>query len=155
MPALNTPTSVTQQPQNKIMGPPAPPEDRYAALKDLDNALKAQSNLDWNSGSSSSLQSSPTPAGSVYSSPSPQGSLYGSPSQGEERCEHFKFSRFYDVITSNLSTFNCWKSTSCIYIMVWLPFQDSLRVCSRVKSLAAFQIRSIRLRFGETLPVVI
>lgn len=64
-------------------GPPAPPEDKYAALKDLDNALKSQpSTLDWNSGSNSSLYSSATP-GSLYSSPSPQSSLYGSPSQGD------------------------------------------------------------------------
>ncbi|KRT85310.1 hypothetical protein AMK59_612, partial [Oryctes borbonicus] len=61
--------------------PPAPPEDRYAALKDLDNALKNQSTLDWNS-SNSSLYSSPTPASSMYNSSSPQ-SLYGSPSQGQ------------------------------------------------------------------------
>lgn len=68
------------------MGPPPPPPvDKYAALKDLDNALKAQTTLDWNSGSSGSLQSSPTPAGSIYSSSSPQSSIYGSPSQGKNR----------------------------------------------------------------------
>lgn len=74
------------------MGPPPaqPPlrtvvEDKYAALKDLDNALKAQTTLDWNSGSSGSLHSSPTPAGSIYSSSSPQSSIYGSPSQGKKK----------------------------------------------------------------------
>ncbi|GJQ85731.1 drongo [Trypoxylus dichotomus] len=69
--------------QQKIITnvPPAPPEDRYAALKDLDNALKNQSTLDWSS-SNSSLYSSPTPASSMYNSSSPQ-SLYGSPSQGQ------------------------------------------------------------------------
>lgn len=66
--------------QTQQNGPAAPPpEDRYAALKDLDNARKAQPTLDWNSGSTSSLYSSSTPAGSLYSSPSPQ----GSPSQGQ------------------------------------------------------------------------
>ncbi|XP_044750709.1 arf-GAP domain and FG repeat-containing protein 1 isoform X2 [Coccinella septempunctata] len=61
-----------------------PSEDRYAALKDLDNALKSQTTLDWSSsGSNGSLYSSPTPTGSMYSSPSPQSSLFGSPSQGQ------------------------------------------------------------------------
>lgn len=80
--ALNSMSQQQQHKQSVVSGPPAPPEDRYAALKDLDNALKAQPTLDWNSGSNSSLYSSPTPAGSVYSSPSPQSSAYGSPSQG-------------------------------------------------------------------------
>jgi hypothetical protein len=63
--------------------PAAPPEDKYAALKDLDNALKTQNAVDWNSsGSNGSLYSSPTPTGSMYSSPSPQSSMFGSPSQG-------------------------------------------------------------------------
>lgn len=86
MPTPAALTSMSQQQQQKqslVSGPPAPPEDRYAALKDLDNALKAQPTVDWNSGSNSSLYSSPTPAGSVYSSPSPQSSAYGSPSQGK------------------------------------------------------------------------
>jgi Arf-GAP domain and FG repeat-containing protein 1 len=62
--------------------PAAPPEDKYAALKDLDNALKTQNAVDWNSsGSNGSLYSSPTPTGSMYSSPSPQSSMFGSPSQ--------------------------------------------------------------------------
>ncbi|KAL3280548.1 hypothetical protein HHI36_003779 [Cryptolaemus montrouzieri] len=61
-----------------------PSEDKYAALKDLDNALKSQSALDWSSsGSNGSLYSSPTPTGSMYSSPSPQSSLFGSPSQSQ------------------------------------------------------------------------
>lgn len=65
-------------------GPPAPPEDRYAALKDLDNALKTQpqTQIDWSSGSNGSPYGSATPTSSVYSSPSPHGSMYGSPSQG-------------------------------------------------------------------------
>ncbi|EFA04700.1 drongo protein isoform 2 [Tribolium castaneum] len=67
---------------NKV--PAAPPEDKYAALKDLDNALKTQNAVDWNSsGSNGSLYSSPTPTGSMYSSPSPQSSMFGSPSQGQ------------------------------------------------------------------------
>ncbi|XP_063918337.1 arf-GAP domain and FG repeat-containing protein 1 isoform X1 [Zophobas morio] len=71
---------------NKV--PAAPPEDKYAALKDLDNALKQSRTehnaVDWNSsGSNGSLYSSPTPSGSVYSSPSPQSSMFGSPSQGQ------------------------------------------------------------------------
>ncbi|XP_057670834.1 arf-GAP domain and FG repeat-containing protein 1 isoform X1 [Diorhabda carinulata] len=64
-----------------------PSEDRYAALKDLDNELKTQKtgSLDWSNSNSSngSLYSSPTPTGSVYSSPSPQSSIFGSPSQGQ------------------------------------------------------------------------
>ncbi|XP_065172104.1 arf-GAP domain and FG repeat-containing protein 1 isoform X1 [Atheta coriaria] len=65
--------------------PQAPAVDRYAALKDLDNELKTQTQLDWNSaGSNSSLYSSPTTPGSFYSSTaSPQSSSYGSPSQGQ------------------------------------------------------------------------
>ncbi|XP_074030842.1 arf GTPase activating protein drongo isoform X2 [Leptinotarsa decemlineata] len=65
---------------------PQPAEDKYAALKDLDNEIKSQKSgqLDWNStGSNGSLYSSPTPTGSVYSSPSPQSSIFGSPSQGQ------------------------------------------------------------------------
>lgn len=66
---------------------PVPSEDRYAALKDLDNELKTQKtgSLDWSNSNSSngSLYSSPTPTGSVYSSPSPQSSIFGSPSQGQ------------------------------------------------------------------------
>lgn len=64
--------------------PAAPSEDKYAALKDLDNALKSQNAVDWNTtGSNGSLYSSPTPTGSMYSSPSPQSSMFGSPpSQG-------------------------------------------------------------------------
>ena len=74
---------------NKV--PAAPPEDKYAALKDLDNALKQSRTehnaVDWNSsGSNGSLYSSPTPSGSVYSSPSPQSSMFGSPSQGSYFC---------------------------------------------------------------------
>lgn len=80
---MPTPTALNNMnQQQKMNGPPAPPEDRYAALKDLDNALKAQPNVDWKSDSNGSLYSSPTPTGSVYSSSSPQGSMYGSPSQG-------------------------------------------------------------------------
>lgn len=61
-----------------------PAEDKYAALKDLDNALKSQATIDWSStGSNGSLYSSPTPSSSMYSSPSPQSSLFGSPSQGQ------------------------------------------------------------------------
>ncbi|KAJ8918461.1 hypothetical protein NQ315_008158 [Exocentrus adspersus] len=61
-----------------------PSEDKYAALKDLDNEIKSQKNIDWSSsGSNGSLYSSPTPTGSVYSSPSPQSSIFGSPSQGQ------------------------------------------------------------------------
>lgn len=66
--------------------PPPPPEDKYAALKDLDNALKSQSTIDWNSGSSSnnsSIYSTPASGNSAYNSPMSQGSsIYGSPSQG-------------------------------------------------------------------------
>ncbi|XP_017773853.1 PREDICTED: arf-GAP domain and FG repeat-containing protein 1 isoform X3 [Nicrophorus vespilloides] len=74
-----------QQSHPSSNGPSAPSEDRYAALKDLDNAFKAQPMLDWTStGSNSSLYSSPTTAGSIYSSTaSPQSSSYGSPSQGQ------------------------------------------------------------------------
>ncbi|CAH0557378.1 unnamed protein product [Brassicogethes aeneus] len=74
----------TQQ-QQQVQPQPAqtvPVEDKYAALKDLDNALKSQSAVDWGStGSNGSLYSSPTPTGSMYSSSSPQSSLFGSPSQ--------------------------------------------------------------------------
>ncbi|CAH1130351.1 unnamed protein product [Ceutorhynchus assimilis] len=67
--------------------PPAV-QDKYAALKDLDNEMKQQQHPDvWstsNSGSTGSLYSSSTPnTGSVYGSPSPQGSIFGSPSQGQ------------------------------------------------------------------------
>ncbi|XP_049821963.1 arf-GAP domain and FG repeat-containing protein 1 [Aethina tumida] len=68
--------------QHQQTAPPPPVEDKYAALKDLDNALKSQSTLDWGStGSNGSLYSSPTPTGSMYSSSSPQSSIFGSPSQ--------------------------------------------------------------------------
>lgn len=71
-------------------GPPIPSEDKYAALKDLDNEFKTQNILDWNStGSNGSLYSSPTPNGSVYSSPSPQSSMFGSPSQGKQNIQKF------------------------------------------------------------------
>ncbi|KAF5297669.1 hypothetical protein FQA39_LY12000 [Lamprigera yunnana] len=62
-------------------GPPAPSEDRYAALKDLDNAFKGQTQLDWSSTSNSSYGST-TPS-SVYSSPSPQNVMFNSPSQDQ------------------------------------------------------------------------
>lgn len=78
-----TPTNNTAV-NNKVLTT-APIEDKYAALKDLDNALKTQnqSAAEWNSsGSNGSLYSSPTPTGSMYSSPSPQSSMFGSPSQG-------------------------------------------------------------------------
>lgn len=95
------------------MGPPAPPEDKYAALKDLDNALKAQTVLDWNSGSSSSLHSSPTPGGSIYSSSSPQSSLYGSPSQGMIKfiflflfCTHLFLGHFSQVFPPSQESSN-------------------------------------------------
>ncbi|CAG9858357.1 unnamed protein product [Phyllotreta striolata] len=72
---------------NNSNGTAAPVEDRYAALKDLDNEIKSQKNgsFDWtsSSGSNGSLYSSPTPTGSMYSSPSSQGSIFGSPSQGQ------------------------------------------------------------------------
>lgn len=63
-------------------------DDKYAALKDLDNEMKQQQHQDvWstsNTGSTGSLYSSSTPTtGSVYGSPSPQGSIFGSPSQGQ------------------------------------------------------------------------
>ncbi|XP_050307497.1 arf-GAP domain and FG repeat-containing protein 1 isoform X2 [Anthonomus grandis grandis] len=66
----------------------APVEDKYAALKDLDNEMKQQQQQDvWsttNTGSTGSLYSSSTPnTGSAYGSPSPQGSIFGSPSQGQ------------------------------------------------------------------------
>ncbi|XP_076269996.1 arf GTPase activating protein drongo isoform X5 [Rhynchophorus ferrugineus] len=66
---------------------PPPVEDKYAALKDLDNEMKQLQQQDaWSSsttGSTGSLYSSSTPTtGSVYGSPSPQSSLFGSPSQG-------------------------------------------------------------------------
>ncbi|XP_066262207.1 arf-GAP domain and FG repeat-containing protein 1-like isoform X3 [Euwallacea similis] len=67
--------------------PPAA-QDKYAALKDLDNEMKQQQHQDmWstsNTGSTGSLYSSSTPnTGSLYGSPSPQGSIFGSPSQGQ------------------------------------------------------------------------
>ncbi|XP_076270005.1 arf GTPase activating protein drongo isoform X13 [Rhynchophorus ferrugineus] len=67
---------------------PPPVEDKYAALKDLDNEMKQLQQQDaWSSsttGSTGSLYSSSTPTtGSVYGSPSPQSSLFGSPSQGQ------------------------------------------------------------------------
>lgn len=69
---------------NTLKGPTMPIEDKYAALKDLDNEIKSQKNLEWSSsGSNGSLYSSPTPTGSMYSSPSPQSSIFGSPSQGQ------------------------------------------------------------------------
>ncbi|KAK9878441.1 hypothetical protein WA026_022081 [Henosepilachna vigintioctopunctata] len=81
--SLQNTISQQQHVQNTISNN-IPTEDRYAALKDLDNALKSQSTLDWSSsGSNGSLYSSPTPTGSMYSNPSPQGSLFGSPSQGQ------------------------------------------------------------------------
>lgn len=66
-------------------GTPAPSEDRYAALKDLDNAMKEQPQIDWNSSSNGSSYGSVTPTSSVYSTPSPHGSMYGSPSQGTSK----------------------------------------------------------------------
>lgn len=71
-----------------INSTPPPVEDKYAALKDLDNEMKQQQQQDvWsssNTGSTGSLYSSSTPTtGSVYGSPSPQGSIFGSPSQGQ------------------------------------------------------------------------
>ncbi|CAH1115574.1 unnamed protein product [Psylliodes chrysocephalus] len=73
-----------------LNGTAAPVEDRYAALKDLDNEFKTQKNgsVDWTSSANSSssngsLYSSPTPTGSVYSSPSSHSSIFGSPSQGQ------------------------------------------------------------------------
>lgn len=80
-----------QQTKMNAAVPVTPSEDRYAALKDLDNALKSQPTVDWKSDSSGSLYSSPTPTGSVYSSPSPQGSIYGSPSQGKGFYFHWNF----------------------------------------------------------------
>ncbi|XP_018571810.1 arf-GAP domain and FG repeat-containing protein 1 isoform X2 [Anoplophora glabripennis] len=69
---------------NTLTGPTVPVQDKYAALKDLDNEIKSQKNLEWSSsGSNGSLYSSPTPTGSMYSSPSPQSSIFGSPSQGQ------------------------------------------------------------------------
>ncbi|XP_066156107.1 arf-GAP domain and FG repeat-containing protein 1 isoform X2 [Euwallacea fornicatus] len=68
--------------------PPAA-QDKYAALKDLDNEMKQQQHQDmWstsNTGSTGSLYSSSTPnTGSLYGSPSPQGSIFGSPSQDSQ-----------------------------------------------------------------------
>ncbi|XP_072399264.1 uncharacterized protein drongo [Diabrotica undecimpunctata] len=58
-----------------------PSEDRYAALKDLDNEFKSQKNgsLDW----SNSSTGSSIPTGSVNSSPSPQPSVFGSHNPGQ------------------------------------------------------------------------
>nr|XP_022912768.1 arf-GAP domain and FG repeat-containing protein 1 [Onthophagus taurus] len=87
-PVFNTPASMPELParnpqKSNSLLPPAPPEDRYLPLKDLDNALKNQATIDWNSGSSNgSGYNSSTPSGSVYSSSSPQ-SMYGSPSQSQ------------------------------------------------------------------------
>lgn len=72
---FNRSTNNTQFNQN---GPFPPAEDRYAALKDLDNAFKNQSQLDWSSGSNNSPSVTPS---SVYSSPSPQSTMFNSPSQ--------------------------------------------------------------------------
>lgn len=58
--------------------PQPPAEDRYAALKDLDNAFKIQPQLDWSSGSNNSSSATPS---SAYSSPSPQSTKFNSPSQ--------------------------------------------------------------------------
>lgn len=73
--------------------PAPPPEDKYAALKDLDNEMKSasQTTLDWggSTGSNGSLYSTPTPNGSVYSSPSPQSSVFGSPSSQSQFVNNF------------------------------------------------------------------
>lgn len=82
LPPTSTLNQMNQHSQN--ISNNVPSEDRYAALKDLDNALKTQTALDWSSsGSNGSLYSSPTPTGSMYSSPSPQSSLFGSPNQSQ------------------------------------------------------------------------
>lgn len=82
---LNAITSNGTTNTNNVMtttnGPPAPSEDRYAALKDLDNAFKGQTQLDWSSTSNSSFGST-TPS-SMYSSPSPQNNMFNSPSQDQ------------------------------------------------------------------------
>ncbi|KAL1491550.1 hypothetical protein ABEB36_012129 [Hypothenemus hampei] len=84
-----------------VNSPPPLVEDKYAALKDLDNEMKQQNQQQqqqdvWstsNTGSTGSLYSSSTPnTGSVYGSPSPQGSIFGSPSQGQ----------FLNAFTTNL-----------------------------------------------------
>ncbi|KAF5282716.1 hypothetical protein FQR65_LT02713 [Abscondita terminalis] len=72
----STPTSTTA---NTVMSTNGPSEDRYAALKDLDNAFKGQTQLDWSSNSSFG---SSTP-NSMYSSPSPQTTMFSSPSQDQ------------------------------------------------------------------------
>lgn len=63
-----------------------PVEDKYAALKDLDNALKQQqtteNHVEWNGSSNGSGYNSSPQSGSLYGSPSTAGSMYGSPSQG-------------------------------------------------------------------------
>lgn len=96
LPTTSMLNQMNQNSQNNI-----PSEDRYAALKDLDNAFKSQTALDWSSsGSNGSLYSSPTPTGSMYSSPSPQGSLFGSPSQGK------KLNKIETALTTNLTKRN-------------------------------------------------
>uniref|UniRef100_A0AAR5Q291 Arf-GAP domain-containing protein n=1 Tax=Dendroctonus ponderosae TaxID=77166 RepID=A0AAR5Q291_DENPD len=82
-------------PQNSVRGNSHGPanytssnEDKYAALKDLDNEMKQQQHQDvWSTSTNSStgsLYSSSTPnTGSAYGSPSPQSSIFGSPSQGQ------------------------------------------------------------------------
>lgn len=109
MPNTTSFNNVNNWNQNKsTAAPPPPPEDKYAALKDLDNALKSQTTIDWSSsGSNGSLYSSPTPTGSVYSSPSPQNSVFGSPSQGKQYLLYGIYSIFLMVFFTIRSFYEC------------------------------------------------
>ncbi|XP_044267295.1 arf-GAP domain and FG repeat-containing protein 1 isoform X2 [Tribolium madens] len=107
---------------NKV--PAAPPEDKYAALKDLDNALKTQNAVDWNSsGSNGSLYSSPTPTGSMYSSPSPQSSMFGSPSQGQ----YMNAFQNQDTFSNPFNGMN-WGSNGNFGQNLANPFREPVRV---------------------------
>lgn len=86
-PLNNQSNNINAQLTQSILQQQQPPqEDKYAALKDLDNALKAQPPvIDWNSTSNnSSIYSTPTSGHSTsFNSPMSQGSsAYCSPSQG-------------------------------------------------------------------------
>ncbi|XP_018329370.1 arf-GAP domain and FG repeat-containing protein 1 isoform X2 [Agrilus planipennis] len=110
LPTLST-ANVPIQAHN-IGGPPAPSEDRYAALKDLDNALKSQPTLDWNSsGSNGSLySSSATPTSSLYSSPSPQNSLFGSPPSQGQFLNMFPQQQSVNKMSNPFNTNSIWNS---------------------------------------------
>ncbi|GLV38812.1 drongo [Carabus blaptoides fortunei] len=127
-------STLSNSPMNKVTMPPS--EDRYAALKDLDNALKNQqqqqqqqeTHSEWNTPSSNgSGYASPSQSGSLYGSPSTAGSLFGSPSQG-----HFAtaFPQHHDMsnnVSNPFSPNNCTRNP-------WAPNGNGTVVANNYQS---------------------